>query len=150
MGFFGGVNFCAYANNSPTDTKDPTGLWVYNMTSNTIYVKPEKEDTAEPLASGKIYWKRHDGIAAPCDVQNAVYKSFDFIPIVVFPDGWVLPPSGGWLGEKWLEYLHSLRPADHGWDALFAASRHVTEGRRGRYGSPHAWSDGAAGAKRGW
>ncbi len=99
-------------------------------------MKRETEPKAEPLAAGKIYWEQHDGIAAPCDVQNAVYKSFDFIPIVVFPDGRVLPLlSGGWLGEEWLRSLHSLKPPDHGWDALFAASRLVTEGRGGRYGS---------------
>ncbi len=140
LGLTGGTSLYSYAHNSPVKMLDPTGLFVINFTSNTIYVKPELERTAEPLPEHARYPRDQDGIAAPCDKPNYVYKSTNHVDLLVFPMGLVIPlghlidllwnaVAGGWKGDKWLEERH--KDGDTGWDALFAASR--PPGGTGRY-----------------
>jgi RHS repeat-associated protein len=138
MGLSSGMNLYRYADNDPTNRSDPSGLLVINTTSNTIHVKPEFDPTAVPLGPGDIYWRRHDGIATPCSQPNQVYKSIDFVPIIVLPSGSVFTVGpnqtfgGGWKDEQWLEELHKL--GDHGWDSLFSAARLPAGRNGGRYG----------------
>jgi RHS repeat-associated protein len=128
------TNFFAYSASDPVNLIDPLGLSAYNSCRCVIYAKPDSEGTAERIEPGRLYPGKIDGITHP-KRPGEVYKVPANADVVAFEDGsmMVLPnddilsplgsPFADWKGEDFLQGLHDSKNKDHGWDAIFNASR---------------------------
>jgi RHS repeat-associated protein len=137
------VNILAYVKDNPVSTIDPLGLEVINNTGSTIWVKPELVPTAVPVEPGGTYPGRQDGFADPTNNPGQVYKTADFVDVVVNKDGSVSIPNwldkvlqkvsetfdeGGWQGDDFLRRRHEAN--DTGWDEVFEKSQKRQAGRK--------------------
>jgi hypothetical protein len=115
--------------------RDPSGLKVLNRSNYVVYIKGESDNTAWALPAHAIFLGEQDGIAIPALKPGEVFKSADYIDLVVGQDGkvdYLANPNlglvyvyalyrqqkdGGWKGSAFLAELH--RRPDSGWDELF-------------------------------
>ena len=137
-GFVDGLNTYSYAKGGPVDGRDPTGMYVTNNSTCTIWYKPESAgNLALPLPCGESsYW--HDGVAVPESHQGQVFKNSTGVNVSVGPGGTVQAwyffgtelflrryqdRDGGWKGQDWLAERHSMPVPDNDWNQLFEASQ---------------------------
>jgi hypothetical protein len=126
------------------------GLKLVNISSHTIYYKPESGSKSVTLGPGETFQGAFDGFAAPHIKENAVYKVVDGVSATVSESEIDINTNssvklmlgqfikGGWKGEAWIKDLnrgyqtHYMgvdgpinvpTPVDKGWNNLYNSSK---------------------------
>lgn len=122
-----------YSLADPINLLDIPGRSAYNNCHCTIKVKPEHSGEAIPVGPAQMYPGPVDGISHP-ERPGEVYKVPTGTDVIAFDGGgvmglsttvksWLAEGRQGWKGEDFLKDLHDKKIPDHGWDALFNASK---------------------------
>jgi hypothetical protein len=90
----------AYALNNPQYWYDPDGRGAINWSSKSWWYKPENSDTPVEIPPGKTFFGYQDGVTES-GCKGAVYKTSDFVDVLITDDGVYPLPNFPWIFGHW-------------------------------------------------